>query len=330
MNTKELDDHLFQVTPSELKHQQHPDQLSEKYKLISTTQYYGRTVYQFTFNSLWHGNAIAVNRESRWTHIPEHVHTVVEILYVYHGECTQYIEGKPVHMDQGDLCMLDQNVLHSIGYIDEKDILISIEMRKEYLIDHLMTKFEERGAVNTFLLDALAMENTHDQYLVFRKTNAAIKQVIQQILCEYYDQQFCSMSMIDSYMVLLFCYLIRQYRTEAEAENRESGNRIMEILSYMEKHYQDLSLEELAKHFGFHPNYMSALIRKNTGRTFRELIILQKMSKACWYLTATDLPIYEIASEIGYSNLGFFYQKFAEIYHESPQQYRDRNHSASC
>ena len=39
----------------------------------------------------------------------------------------------------------------------------------------------------------------------------------------------------------------------------------------------------------------------------KELLILQRMYQACFLLSNTELPIYEIAQKVGYNNLGFFY-----------------------
>jgi len=97
----------------------------------------------------------------------------------------------------------------------------------------------------------------------------------------------------------------------------------MEILKYIEVNCITATLQSTAGHFGFHPNYLSSYIKKSTGKSFKELIILQRMCQACFYLSNTDIPIYEIASKIGYDNLGFFYKKFESIYKVTPSVYRD-------
>ena len=103
-----------------------------------------------------------------------------------------------------------------------------------------------------------------------------------------------------------------------------AGYKIVDILDYLEANYLTVTLQSTADHFGFHPNYLSAFIKRETGRTFKELVILQKMCQACFYLTNTDFPIYEIAQKVGYDNLGFFYRKFTELYHMTPQEFRER------
>ena len=134
MRIQELDDYLFQYTKSEERHMlTEKNVLSKRYQFIPKAVFEGREIYQFTFNSLFENKYVCVNKESRFTYIPEHIHTVIEFLYVYSGSCTQIINGQKVVMEQGDICMLDTNVPHSIEYIGQEDILITIEMRREYL-----------------------------------------------------------------------------------------------------------------------------------------------------------------------------------------------------
>ena len=129
---------------------------------------------------------------------------------------------------------------------------------------------------------------------------------------------------IDAYMIVLFCEILRQYRSQSFSPKAKSQWKIVDILDFLEANYLTVTLQSTADHFGFHPNYLSAFIKKETGHTFKELVILQKMCQACFYLTNTDFPIYEIAQKVGYDNLGFFYRKFTELYHMTPQEFRER------
>ena len=188
-----------------------------------------------------------------------------------------------------------------------------------------MQRLGNNGIINGFLINALSSDAAHDQYLLFHnRKETPIHSVIQSILCEYYAPQICSDKMIDAYMIVLFCEILRQYRSQSFSPKAKSQWKIVDILDYLEANYLTVTLQSTADHFGFHPNYLSAFIKKETGRTFKELVILQKMCQACFYLTNTDFPIYEIAQKVSYDNLGFFYRKFTELYHMTPQEFRER------
>lgn len=302
MTNQQLEIFLFQYTESEQRHlREQPPQLSPRYRNIPKVVYNGREMYQFNFGSLLKNRSVCVNKESRFTVIPEHIHSVIEFLYVYSGHCTQIINGQSIQMAQGDICMLDTHVPHSIQPLGNN------------------------GIINGFLINALSSEAAHDQYLLFHnREETPIHAVIQSILCESYDPQICGDKMIDAYMIVLFCKILRQYRSQSFSPKAKSQWKIVDILDYLEANYLTVTLQSTADHFGFHPNYLSAFIKRETGRTFKELVILQKMCQACFYLTNTDFPIYEIAQKVGYDNLGFFYRKFTELYHMTPQEFRER------
>ena len=119
-------------------------------------------------------------------------------------------------MAQGDICMLDTHVPHSIQPLGKNDIVITIEMKKEYLTQGFLQRLGNNGIINGFLINALSSEAAHDQYLLFHnREETPIHAVIQSILCESYDPQICGDKMIDAYMIVLFCEILRQYRSQS-------------------------------------------------------------------------------------------------------------------
>lgn len=325
MNFQELDSFLFRLTPSECRHRMNMSHtLSERYQRIPKVMFDGREMYLFRFESLLENRNVCVNKESRFTFIPEHIHTVIEFLYVYAGQCTQIINGRQIKMHAGDICLLDTNVPHSIEYLDESDIVITIEMQKEYLMQGFLQRLGNNGIINSFLLNALSENAAHDQYLLFKqRSDNEIHPIIRHILCEYYAPQTCSDQVLDAYMILLFCEVLRQYRDQAFSADASDAVQIVDILTYIEKNYLTATLKSTAEQFGYHPNYLSAYIKKKTGRSFKELMILQKLYQACFLLENTDVPIYEVAAKVGYDNLGFFYKKFEHVYKVTPALYRE-------
>ncbi|WP_261380578.1 helix-turn-helix domain-containing protein [Neobacillus bataviensis] len=49
------------------------------------------------------------------------------------------------------------------------------------------------------------------------------------------------------------------------------------------------------------------------------------MNQAALFLSNTDLPIPEIAQEVGYSSVTFFYKKFKELFNETPHWYKEKH-----
>ncbi|WP_227858575.1 MULTISPECIES: response regulator transcription factor [unclassified Clostridioides] len=98
-------------------------------------------------------------------------------------------------------------------------------------------------------------------------------------------------------------------------------DKISKILIYIEENYKKITLGEVAKEFHFHPNYLSTLIKKTTGKSFKNIIHEQIIKKAVTLLKNTDMNIEDISIEVGYNNQTFFYKKFKELYGMTPQIY---------
>ncbi len=320
MDITALEERLFTHTASEEWHLKNPGRLSSRYQNIQRVEKNGQELYQFAFENVLKDHNISVSKQSRFTVIPPHIHSVIEMNYVYEGESIQIIDGKECVLHKGDVCLLNTNVVHESRPLREKDIVLTIEMRKAYFSTGFLSRLSSQGIVASFLANAISENTEKKQCLIFRGKDE-LHGLIQQISCEYFDRQVGSAEIIDAYMIVLFSKLMRLYRYNFVDE---TDSDLVPMLQYIEKHYRTITLESMAQKFSFHPTYLSSYLRKNTGRTFKELVIAQRMFLASFYLSNSSMPVYEIAQEIGYNNLGFFYKRFQDIYHMTPQEYRVR------
>ena len=78
----------------------------------------------------------------------------------------------------------------------------------------------------------------------------------------------------------------------------------------------------MGKAFGMHGNYLTALLREKTGRSFVEHVQEQRLKKARMLLETTELPLSELIPRCGYNNMNLFYRKFREAEGCTPAQYR--------
>jgi YesN/AraC family two-component response regulator len=85
-------------------------------------------------------------------------------------------------------------------------------------------------------------------------------------------------------------------------------------------------LESTAKHFNFHPTYLSSIIKKLTGQRFIDILHEAKLNLASMLLITTDMPINSISNEVGYENTNFFYRIFKKHFGTTPAEYRKNRH----
>ena len=113
-----------------------------------------------------------------------------------------------------------------------------------------------------------------------------------------------------------------------EANRNTSGqnhrsNLVRNVLEYIRGHITDgLVLEEVAKKFYVSPNYLSCIIHKETGKTYRQHVIEAKMTVAKQMLNDTRMRVEDVAYAVGYENYISFYNVFKRIEHMSPSEYR--------
>lgn len=92
------------------------------------------------------------------------------------------------------------------------------------------------------------------------------------------------------------------------------------IVHYMGGHTDTVTLRDIAVRFSCHPNYVSTLLRRDTGMTFSEILRKLRMERAVILLRESGLPVEKIAMMLGYGS-SHFYRVFREYYRMSPRRY---------
>lgn len=96
-----------------------------------------------------------------------------------------------------------------------------------------------------------------------------------------------------------------------------------QILAYIHDNYQkNLTNHSIGKIFGYHPNYVSYLIRHITGMPLHQYIIHVRLLNAVNLLENTAMPICEIASACGFYDTAYFSGYFKKHFGMSPTKYR--------
>ena len=93
------------------------------------------------------------------------------------------------------------------------------------------------------------------------------------------------------------------------------------ILNHMS---ENLSVGELAGHFGYHEKYFSALFKENTGQSVKKYTDARKMERAKYLLLNTDAMVGEIAGSIGFEDVQNFYHVFKKYTECTPTEFREQ------
>ena len=326
LKREELDQYLRQYTPLEREFLKvHSDEEAWKLNQKQCYQKVDGDAYLFESSQFMKsGDKITLNRQERFNTVHPHKHDYIELCYVWSGVCYQTIEGKKVITRQGDVCIFDTQAVHSIEAAKENDILVNIMMRREFFDAAFLSRMTKQGIVSEFLVDAVTKSRQKKHYLYFpAHDNIRVREIVEQTLMEYLNQDLGVEEALESYMILLFTELLRTLRNvSGDKDSMALEVQVLELLAYIEENYEHCTLSDMGKAFGMHGNYLTAFLKEKTGRSFVEHVQEQKLKKARALLENTDIPIAELVPLCGYNNMNFFYKKFKESAGCTPAQYR--------
>ena len=147
----------------------------------------------------------------------------------------------------------------------------------------------------------------------------AIRMILEMMVVEYADRKEDTQRILKSMLQTLLLEIARRYRIEKAGTSPKSVSE--QILDYMGDHSDVVTLKDIAAHFHYHPNYISALLHRETGRKFSEILLEKRMERAVLLMKNTPLSIEEIAAMLGYSNHSNFYKAFKEYYGVTPREF---------
>ncbi|MCI0536579.1 MAG: helix-turn-helix transcriptional regulator [Verrucomicrobiales bacterium] len=101
------------------------------------------------------------------------------------------------------------------------------------------------------------------------------------------------------------------------------ASRLPELLARIGfDEFQRLSVEDLARKFGYSRRHLSRLFHELYGRSVVSYKIELRLEKAAAMLASSEAKIIHVAMECGFGHLGLFSAKFKERFGASPGQWR--------
>ncbi|NOU73060.1 response regulator [Paenibacillus sp. LMG 31458] len=148
-------------------------------------------------------------------------------------------------------------------------------------------------------------------------------------ITKVHEIEFISLNEFDSLMELE-AHMIQFIKERCVTAHRriqlQKSESISTVKEYVDELYTtNLNLEDVARQFYFSPGYLSSKFKAYTGMTFSKYLITKRIETACKLLVGTEMKIYEIANEVGYSDEKHFSKLFSQIKNTGPREYRKHN-----
>ena len=267
------------------------------------------------------GKLITLRPHTRFIHFPEHTHDYVEVVYMCAGQTVHIVNGNRIELHQGELLFMNQSATHEILKADREDVAVNFIVLPDFFNNVLSFMGEEETPLRRFLVDCLCGQTSGAGFLHFKVAEITpVQNLIENLLFTLLRETPSKRIMSQMTMALLFMQLMGHTETLATPDQEQAA--IFKVLAYVETHYVSGSLTELAEQLHYDLYSLSREIKRKTGKNYTQLVQEKRLAQAVFLLKNTDRNVDDIASAVGYENMGYFHRLFKDAFGMSPRNYR--------
>ena len=103
-------------------------------------------------------------------------------------------------------------------------------------------------------------------------------------------------------------------------------SKIQMAVGYIQEHFgENLTVNDLAEHYGMSPNYFSSMFKKEMSRSAVNYITELRINQARELLYHSELSVVDISKKVGYEDSQYFFRVFKKYLGMTPLQYREES-----
>lgn len=264
---------------------------------------------------------IFLNRELESFTTTQHTHDFVEISYVGEGCGYHYLEDQVIPIKQGDLFVIPIGTSHvyrpSSPKQDKTLVIYNCIFRVELLNDWKHLLQNDSYTYNIIYEPSQCSE----RWLHFQDKHDTFSTMIQSMYTEYLKRNVGFETLLIA-MVVQMLVMLQRFELKNEAEPA-TFSKLDEVVHFIKFNYtQNITVQHVADYFYLSASHFQRLFKKTTGLTFTQYLQNVRIQKCCELLKSTDIPIYQIANQVGYLDMKFFHALFRKKTGITPRQYR--------
>ncbi len=272
---------------------------------------------------LKNGRLIDMRPHVRFVHFPRHTHNYVEFIYMVQGSTRHIVDNQEILLKEGDLLFLNQHAIQEIYPAGENDIAVNFMILPEFFDVVLPMMGNEANSLRNFLVSCLTRKGMQGNFLYFNVSDVVpVQNLMENLIWNMLESERNSRTLNQITVGLLFLNLMNHTDLINVSKNSYEQEIVLNALRYIDTKYRDASLKDLAESEGIDVYTISRILKRETGKNFKELLQAKRLDRACMLLARSEAPISDIAVSVGYDNTSFFHRLFRRIYGCSPREYR--------
>lgn len=253
-----------------------------------------------------------------------HSHSYYELLFPADGgfgiELTQREQKR---VDKGFFCLIPPGIYHGTYPTSEHSKKLAIRFRYDRIA-------ETEGKVSVYERFHQALSSCREISLF--SAGERMNALFFLLQAELGSVQVASGEYLEAIMTQLYICMLRSMGEQQEValgKERETpicddrDQRRIRFEEYFQQHFhEEITEEHMAKEMNLSKRQISRVIREIYGKSFRQILIEERLNRAAQLLVTTERSVEEIAISVGYASLSGFYSAFQQKFGVSAGRYR--------
>jgi AraC-like DNA-binding protein len=277
---------------------------------------------QFDSNSAFPFSFVYKGTKSTQNELPDHIHDWYELIYVYRGSGTLFIDQTIYNMRQGDLFAIPGNTIHR-ALPDKDDPVTSTAI----FFSPMLLQHASLGDSFSYL-HCFELQRKQKNYKLelLPQQQQVIEHSLEQIHNEIEAAGLGYRQAIVLQLQAILLLLNRQTGTKESDSPLDSSlgpNWMKEILLYIDDHlFDNIGLSVVSHKASVTPAHFSRVFKQTIGINLTEYMMTKRIIKAKELLNKTDHNISLIAEMCGFETLPHFHRMFKRVLGVTPAAYR--------
>lgn len=268
---------------------------------------------------------VQLERHYRYMYSVLHMHAFYEMVYVLQGECQHEVDNQAMLLQKGDLCIIPPEVAHSVT-VNSDSIVINILLRASSFTEQFSGLLRKIPVLSEFFHEII-YSDIYKRYLLFHTGEDEL--LFEQVLEMYVEQENkapCYESILNGQFVVFLGKLLQRHQASVEYPQNyaERFSVIPQIISYIHQNCCNITLQSCAEAYHFNPQYLSRILKKETGKSFSSILMEEKMQKAGGLLRESSLSVRQTSELLGFADSSYFMKVFKKYFGCTPSVYRQR------
>ena len=248
------------------------------------------------------------------------------LFYTVDGSGALEANGNLYNMKKGDLLLFKAGTEYKIFPADESVNYLVLNFDYTSAHSSITTPIPPK-ALEAFnkndMIEEIFFDDIPEFSLpVYLKKRLDISDKMSEIEKEYSRKILHFETKISNILSEILIDCVREIKLQTVSDGYEI---IDDILQFIHDNYdKKLTNVSLGEKFRFHPNYISHLIKRYTGKPLHKYILNVKLSRAIDLLDEGRLSVGEIADRCGFCDIYYFSRLFKPYMGISPLEYRGK------